>query len=668
MPQSFTRRAPRLLIMLLASATGLLASETAPPRALDYPKDLRAFRARALKADGVFAPDIAFALRKCPKCGRRYVFGTFPRLQRQPFDSLAAVHLAVETACLKKAPSAMMYSPRLGQLVPRACPVCEDPEAGGRPDKVLFCHVLPETGDDLQIEYEIKAGALASRTFWRVPKGGEAVSVNLPDETEDALKQALGQHFSLRAVWNELFARGSREDLFTLQEPQIVYRQVAPGMWFVFRPRNVTNAAFKEFTEKQLKPDRDRGLFTRLDTPLQSGGDLDTRAGGYRDWAAAYEPALSGGKMECFVALSYPELRQAAREVLASRGLDLEFASGTKDSQAGTGILRKGGYSVEISFAPLGAQAILAGLSLHHACAYCLTTPVFTVEGAERLSRILRARYAQCAGEVLEGRYLVLRDEDKQERKLDLLALADKLDPGNQYMFDLFCSVLLAWDRERGRFGPQARDRDVAPTGLPAFVERRIRPAGHLKSRNLPDALYEPREDQDGKGYDLCYTSECSAALVYVDPAKDRFKGLTLEDAQRLYGAAAGTLPMFIDAQDTLSLPGDRGLRPPVPFCKATLLCGLDLAALAADRGRATTLAGEAGIVLRADDRLHFYAFTTNLVALTPRQLTPDELRLVQARARDLAAESGLDPGLDLGLHFDLPLAEPRGRVLRRNK
>src|SRR5215213_5565839 len=58
---------------------------------LRCPDDLRDFRSRALKVDGFFAPDIAFSVRTCPKCRQPYVFGTFPRLSRAPYDNLAAV-------------------------------------------------------------------------------------------------------------------------------------------------------------------------------------------------------------------------------------------------------------------------------------------------------------------------------------------------------------------------------------------------------------------------------------------------------------------------------------------------------------------------------------------------------------------------------------------------
>jgi len=655
-----------ILFFSFGPAAAVFAAEPAQPRGLDYPKELRAFRAKALKSDGAFAPDIAFALRTCPKCGKPYVMGTFPRLKRQPFDSLAAVHQLLEKTCVKKAPFDTIYSARFGKQVPRACPVCDTPEEGALPDKVLFCHAFPENGDDMQIEYEVKDGHLVSRKFWRVPKEAFAAPVNLPDEGEDSIKRALGWHFSLRAVWNELFARGSREDLFSLEAPKTIYRQVSPGMSFIVRPHNVSAEQFKNFVDGQLQPDRDKGLFSRLDSPLKTSGDLDAGVGTYRDWAAEYAPALSNLSLECFVALSFPELHKAAREVLASRNLVLEAMPGEKNTDAGTGVISKGGFKTEISFGPLASLAVLGGLSLHHACAYFLTTPVFTVECAERLNRVFRALYPLCSFEVSGGRYLILRDKDLEERKLDLLALADKLDPDNRYMFELFCDFMIGWDKNRGRFGPRPKDRDVSPTGLPAFVERRIRPVGHLKAHNLPGALYEPREDRDGKGYDLCYTSECSVAVVYIDPARDRFKGMTLDEVRRLYDAAAGVLPMFVDAQDTLSLPGDPLAR--VAPCRVVLLCGLDLASLAADDGRAIALAEAADLRLHSEDRLHFYAFTTNSVALAQRKLAADERKLARARIKDLAVEAGLESGIELDLHFDLPHAEPRGKVLRRRK
>jgi hypothetical protein len=678
---------PAFLLALFLSAA-LHAGETSPPRALDYPKDLRAFRAKALDADGRFAPDIAFALRTCPKCNKPYVFGTFPRLKRQPFDNLAAVHQIVETVCLKKAPSSTMYSAREKQMVARACPACNEPEGAGRPDKVLFCHLIPETGADMQIEYDVRDGKLLSRTYWLVPKEDGARKVELPDETEDSIKKAFGCHFSLRAVWNELFAQASREGIFSLDGARIAYRQVAPGMWFIVRPPGVSADEFKAFAEGRLKADRDKGLFTHFDTPLKLDAPLSSREGAYKDWAATYEAQLSTGRMECFVAFSLPELQRAAREVLESRRLSLEIPDVAKPSDPAIGTISKGGFKTEIQFDALGSQAIYSGLSLHHACAYYLTIPAFTVENAGRLNRAIRARFRDCAFKIEDSRKLIVRDPLGEERQLDLVKLAENLDPDDAALFDLFCSTMLAWDQQKGGFAPKRLDRDVSPTGLPAFIERRIRPAGHLRGRDLIEALYEPREDKNGRLFELCYTSECTTGVVYVDAAKDRFKGMTLDEARQLYESAAGTLPMYVDAQTWLSFPGNEhiyvekvrrlredGKRPRpedlagwLRSCKAALLGGLDLASLAADSARAVALAQVAGMPVAAGERLHFYAFTANAVALAPRKLTADEQQLAHSRIKALLADSGLEPGLELGLYFDLPHAEPRGRVVRRSK
>src|SRR6185295_12775881 len=95
---------PFLLYAFILSAraldTGTLptADATGHTKPFEYPKDLREFRARALKVDGAFAPDIAFTIRTCPnpKCGHQYVLGVLPRLSRAPFDDLAAVHSLIE--------------------------------------------------------------------------------------------------------------------------------------------------------------------------------------------------------------------------------------------------------------------------------------------------------------------------------------------------------------------------------------------------------------------------------------------------------------------------------------------------------------------------------------------------------------------------------------------
>ncbi|HYG77230.1 MAG TPA: hypothetical protein VEK08_19655 [Planctomycetota bacterium] len=632
----------------------------------EYPKDIRAFRVKALKADGVFAPDIAFAVRTCRRCSRPYVFGSFPRLKRTPWDSIAAVHEMVQSNVVLKAPPKTVWSARHGKQMARACPVCDEPENGARPDTVLFCHVIPETGEDMQIEYQVQDKRLVSKTYWRMPRvvknaegaaaTPEAVKVELSDESEESIKKAYGHHFSLRAVWNGLFAS-------QLQSDQIVYKEVSPGLRFILRGAKVDPAAFKEFGEKTLKADRDNGVFSRLETPLKIDQVPEPLAT-FRDWAARYENELSSGAGEIYVAVSYPELRKAAADVLATRDLKLEIKPLSKPNEGGSALIARGDYKTEIRFAPLALEAITNGISLHECCAYFMTNPAFAVEAAEKLALALQARRPLCGMEVRDGHLLVLKDGHSQERTVDVLALADKLNPDNALMFDLFVDLMLAWDPQKRGFGPLPNPRDVAPTGLPAFIERRIRPVGHLRDKNLPEALYEPREDADKNRYDLCYTSECSSSLVFVDPAKERFKGMTLDDAKKVYDSLGCLLPMYIEAQDSLNFPGEtaRKLGP----CKVALVCGVDFASLGAEDARATCLADAAGITGELDSRIHVYAFTTNTVAVTTRKLTEDELKLVRSRMTDLVSESGVERGLHLDLHFDLPRVQPRGKVVRR--
>ena len=58
-------------------------------------------------------------------------------------------------------------------------------------------------------------------------------------------------------------------------------------------------------------------------------------------------------------------------------------------------------------------------------------------------------------------------------------------------------------------------------------------------------------------------------------------------------------------------------------------------------------------------------ALITKTVA---KDATPDELKLIRMRLKDIAAETINDPGFELNLHFDLPRTEPRGKVLRRTR
>lgn len=660
-PGSSLIRRGALVAALIALALSLHAAEEIKP--LDYPKDLRAFRVKALKADGVFAPDIAFAVRYCPRCSKPYVFGTFPRMKRQPWESIAAVHEVVESNAVRKMPPKTMYSAKYGKYVPRACPICEEPENGARPDKVLFCHVIPETGEDMQIEYNVNGKHLGAKTYWKmaaVKRDGamdaEAVKVDLSDESEEGIKKAYGYYFSLRAIWNGIFASEISADKMT-------YREVAPGTRFIFRPLKIGNNDFKKFADETLRDDRDKGIFTRLESPLNIE-NVPAQVSTYKQWAAKHAALLGpdNGGGECFVALSYPVLHKAAEQVLASRGVGLELADVKRPSDPGVGILKKGDYRYQVQFGPLALESVIRATSLHEGCAQMLATPAYTLDLAERLDAAIRRRRPYCTFDMREGRFLVLRDSRQQDRIVDVIALSDKLSPENAFQFDLFIDLVLAWDNAKNVFGPKPNARDVSPTGLPAFVERRVRPAGFLKTAERLNALYEPREDSDTTRYDLCYTSECTASLVYVNPDHERFKGMTLDEAKKVYDSLGCTLPMHMDATDVLNFPGDTPLR--LGPCRVVLCLGVDLASLGAEDARASSLA--LSVNMTPSERVHLYALSTNAVAVTTRKLIDDELKLVKSRMSDLLRQTEIDPGYELGLHFDLPRVEPRGKVLRR--
>ena len=663
--------AANLLVCLLLHASALRAVDTIQPglpsaagagaeidpriKPLDYPADIRAFRVRALDADGAFAPDIAFSITHCARCKKPYVFGIFPRLSRKPFDALADVHKVIETTARKPAPQ-VMFSARDKRLVPRACPYCGEPEHNAAPTRVYFCHLLPETGDDLQIDYTILNGAPSEHKFWRVRKGAAAENLALANENETAFKATFGCHFSLRAVWREIFEAHWDSD-------KVVYENVAPGMNFVFRPEKVSDDAFRDFADKILKPERDKGIFARLESPLKVGKN-DPPEGTYLEWAGARAGQLSKGSAECFVALSLSEMRSAAVSALASRNATLNLKPG-KPTQPGIGFLERGPLKIPATLAPLIQSAVLGGFSLQQICALELADGSYTLDAAENIGKAIQAALPECDFDFSEGRFMLARDTKKQERKLDLLTLAGKLDPRDSENFSLYCVYILRWDKQAHAFGPAPKDFEISPIGLPAFVEKRIKPADFFAQKKALNALFEPGTDSDGKRFDFCYTSECPATVVYIDPANPRFNELPDVNAARLQYALHGdALPFYVEAQDALNFPG--GL-PGLLECRAAIVCGVDVASLAADEGRATQLADFCEI---QDDtrRVHFYALSTNCAVVAPRQLSPDELNLIASRKNDLLRDAQADPGLELNLHFDLPRAQSKGKVLRRKK
>ena len=150
--------------------------------------------------------------------------------------------------------------------------------------------------------------------------------------------------------------------------------------------------------------------------------------------------------------------------MLASRNIALELKPGATSSEAGKGVISKGDFKTEINFAALAAEAVVAGLSLHHACAYFLTVPVFTVEGRGAAGpRAARACIRAARSRWLTAVTSSCAMRTEQERKLDLLGLADKLDPDNQYMFGLFCDIMLSVGQGTRPLRPQAQGPRCLP-------------------------------------------------------------------------------------------------------------------------------------------------------------------------------------------------------------
>jgi hypothetical protein len=624
-----------------------------PVKVLNYPSDLRDFRTRSLIADGYFTPDIAFSVRVCPKCKDPYVFGVFPRLTRTPFDSLAAVHQSIEETLRKPTPRTM-FSPHAGKMVPRACPYCGEPERDAKPNIIYFCHHLVDTGDDLHIEYTVNNGALGPHIFYRSPKELAAEKVTLPDEGEESFRKAYGCHFSLRAVWNELFDAHWNDD-------KIQYLNAAAGMWLIFRPEKVSDAAFKEFSTVQLTADKKNGVFNHIESVLKIENP-ELIKDPYWKWAPKYGELLANGKAECFVCISLPEMRSMAAAAVESRKATLNLSPG-KPSLAGSGFIRRGPLYVPISLAPLVKLSVTAGLSLHQAGSYFLGEGCFALDAAEHLDHAIQAALPDCEFKYEDGHILIARDKAKEERRIDLLQLSTKLNPADALLFKLYCERILRFDTQKKRFGNPPLDREISPIGLPAFIERRIRPPEHLIKHNAPGALFEPFFDSDGKRCDLCYTSECVSTVVYVDPSKPQFKDIPdVSTARRIYFAEGATLPLYIDAQDVLRFPG--GI-PGLVECSVSILCGSDVSSMASEAERLTALADFAEVP-DVTKRMHLYAFTTNCAALSPRKLQADEMELLQSRVTDFLKISNTDPGPELNLHFDLPRSQPKGTVVRR--
>ena len=519
----------------LPGATGTSAG--APKvKILKFPDDLRDFRSHALAADGYFTPDIAFSICSCPNCKNSYVFGVFPRLTRAPYDSLAAVHRSIEESLHRPTPHTM-YSEREHKMVARACPYCGQAEHDAHPNKVYFCHQLVDTGDELHIEYTVQNEKLTGRIFWKLPKESPAEKVVMPDESEGTFMKAFGCHFSLRAVWNEIFATHWDDD-------KVLYEKAAPGVWLIFRPAKVNNEAFLTFEKTQLAPDKEKGLFSRVESVLKIDDKVASDST-YVQWAPDFAEKISKSTAECFVAMSLAEMRNVAAAAVASRKATLNLTP-SRPTMAGSGFIQRGPLRVPITLAPLVKLAATGGLSLNQAGSFYLGDGCYALDNSEYLAKKIQAVLPECNFDFEDGKIMVATDKAKEERRIDLFPLATKLDPDDLVLFQLYRDRILRFDEKKKLFGNPPLSREISPIGLPALIERRIRPPEHLVKHKALSALFEPFFDTDGKRCDLCYTCECTSTVVYVDPTKPQFADIKdVNDARRIYYADEGlTTPL----------------------------------------------------------------------------------------------------------------------------
>jgi hypothetical protein len=349
--------------------------------------------------------------------------------------------------------------------------------------------------------------------------------------------------------------------------------------------------------------------------------------------------------------------------VLATRRAKLTFKPGNPNLP-GNGQLERGPYRIPIALAQLVPRLATAGLSLHHTCSLALEDDAFLLDSMELVEKTLEANLKNCKFEVADGRYLVMHDAAKTERIVDLFKLGSKFDTRDPLMFLQFRDRVLKWAPPTERFGPPPLPREVSPEGLPAFIERRIRPADFVQSLKATNVVWEPLVDKDGTRCDLIYTCESAASIVYVDPDKPAFKDIPNANAARpLYYADGGQLPMYIEAKDSLVFPGRL---PGIVECRVAIFLGRDVASLASEACRAAQLAA-VGEVPQVTQTLSFYAFGTNSAALSPRPLAKEELALVRSRTAQLLKDTRNEGGQDLNLHFDLPWEPPKGTLRVRN-
>jgi hypothetical protein len=632
----------------------LLCAEEKPNKPMDYPTDVHKDRDVILKQHGPYALDAAYAVWRCAQCGKHAPAAVAPLYGRRPFMDMYEVVRTTARALLSE-PLPGPPGPK-GERTLFRCPFCATPDFEALPRWILFTHVLPETGDDLRVEFAVNDKRITSETFFRVRTGKPPEKLETP-KTEIEFFNRFGVHFSLRAVWRECLLWHAKD-----KEPQ--YKQVAPGLWFVFRPLNAPEDALKKLVETKIAEDLKQRKFDLLLSPCRPPTDQRfADAGTWRDWGRERIKELEAGDLECFTGVSVHEVRRITAELLKNAGLLCRWRPGDEATHPGHLTVSRGEFSTAVDLRPILARAVYGALSIHQAAILETAGPLEELGRAEDLSKALRFRFFRCTFAVENGKVLVVTDRNRHTIKADMLRHGLLASPSNREEFDAFCEMIFPWDEQKQNFITERDPRALCHCGLPAFVERRIRPPGFFADRKQPLALFEAQKDADGKPFDLCWTSECFEHSVYVDAVREPFQETTIAELEKIHPRTRGILPYVVEAHELALPPADDKVQtPPVPI---SLACGNDLASIAIDENAASEAARLLNVP-RADGRLHVYAMTTHAAVFSPRALTATELEAAFKRLKTLAESFLSDAGTPLNLHFDLPRVAPKGKVIVR--
>ena len=267
-----------------------------------------------------------------------------------------------------------------------------------------FGRVMPESGQDLQIEVLFGDRRILRLDYHRMDPDGAATPIATPAD-ELAILDSFHAPLSMRALWHDFLARSISED-------QLVTRVIQPGYIIGVRPftddeREATAfyAGFEKWIERRRR-ELPFDTVTFFRDREEDGIPVPSEAS-YHTWLPAFAPDIADALVDPFIVADSDTFIRVLDEIATRRGVRVARASGEDTLFAR---FYAGEVEVALNIAPRYFRILHSGLTFHRGVIMHFAKEILAIKAASDLAPMLRAKLPGLRVRVREGKILEILD------------------------------------------------------------------------------------------------------------------------------------------------------------------------------------------------------------------------------------------------------------------